>query len=76
MIHFYTCLSAVLAPLATGAASDAMGGPIYGFMLATGFAALLFVGMLLNQFLDPTSTVLEHADEIEYRQLASKISST
>ena len=55
VILFFTCLSAVLAPLAIGATSDAMGGPIYGFGLATGFAALLFIGFLLNQFFDPTS---------------------
>jgi fucose permease len=76
VILFYTCLSAVLAPLAIGAISDAMGKPIYGFMLATGFAALLFVGMLLNQFFDPTSAVLGRADETEYQHLASNISST
>jgi hypothetical protein len=45
-------------------------------VLATGFAALLFVGMLLNQFFDPTSVVLGRADETEYQQLASNISST
>jgi fucose permease len=67
VILFYTCLSAVLAPLAIGAVSDAMGGPIYGFMLATGFAALLFAGTLLNQFVDPISTVLGRADETEYK---------
>ena len=76
VILFYTCLSAVLAPLAIGAVSDAMGGPIYGFMLATGFAALLFVGMLLNHFLNPTSAVLGRADETEYQPLLSNISST
>jgi fucose permease len=71
VILCYTCLSAVLAPLAIGAVSDTMGKPIYGFMLATGFAALLFVGMLLNQFFDPTSAVLGRADETEYTQLTS-----
>ena len=76
VILFYTCLSAVLAPLAIGAISDAMGGPIYGFMLATGFAALLFMGMLLNQFFDPTRAVLGRADETEYAQLTSDITST
>ena len=45
VILFFTCLSAVLAPLAMGAVSDAMGGPKYGFVLATGFAALLFAGL-------------------------------
>ena len=76
MILFYTCVSAVLAPLAIGAISDAMGGPIYGFMLATGFAALLFVGTLLNQFFDPARAVLGRADETEYEPLTSNISST
>jgi len=76
VILFYTCLSAVLGPLAIGAVSDAMGGPIYGFMLASGFAVLLFVGMLLNQFFDPSSAVLGRADETEYTPLASDITST
>ena len=76
VILFYTCLSAVLAPLAIGAISDFMGGPIYGFMLATGFAALLFIGMLLNQFFDPSSATLGHADETEYKQVASDVAST
>ena len=75
VILFYTCLSAVLGPLAIGAVSDAMGGPIYGFMLASGFAALLFVGMLLNQFFDPSSAVLGRADETEYAPLTSDITS-
>lgn len=68
VILFYTCLSAVLAPLAIGAISDAMGGPIYGFMLATGFAALLFVGTLLNQIFDPSSVTLGRADRSEYQK--------
>jgi fucose permease len=71
VILFFTCLSAVLAPLAIGAISDAMGGPIYGFMLATGFAALLFIGMLLNQFFDPTRATLGLADETEYKLATS-----
>jgi fucose permease len=71
VILFYTCLSAVLAPLAIGAVSDAMGGPIYGFMLATGFAALLFVGLMLNSLFEPTSALFKHADETEYKQVAS-----
>lgn len=74
VILFYTCLAAVLAPLAIGAVSDAMGGPIYGFTLATVFSALLFVGMLLNQSWDPTRAVLGRADQSDYEQLASDIS--
>ena len=66
VILFYTCLSAVLAPLAMGAISDAMGGPTYGFMLATGFAVLLFAGTLLNQRFDPSSITLCRADQEQY----------
>jgi fucose permease len=68
VILFYTCVSAVLAPLAIGALSDALGGTIYGFVLATGFAALLFLGALLNQWLDPTRATLGRADELQYKQ--------
>jgi len=71
VILFFTCLSAVLAPLAMGAISDALGGPIYGFMLATGFAALLFAGLVLNQIFDPTGMTLERADETEYSEVVS-----
>jgi fucose permease len=66
VILFYTCLSAVLAPLAMGAVSDAMGGPLYGFMLATGFAALLFVGLLFNGLFNPAGDVFRRADQSDY----------
>jgi fucose permease len=66
VILFFTCLSAVLGPLAMGAVSDAMGHPKYGFVLATGFAALLFVGLMLNWIFDPTRDRLHHLDETEY----------
>ena len=48
VILLFTCISAVLAPLAMGAISDRMGGPVYGFVLATGFAALLCIGLTLQ----------------------------
>lgn len=66
VILFFTCLSAVLGPLAMGAVSDAMGQPKYGFVLATGFAALLFVSLMLNWIFDPTRDLLHHLDETEY----------
>ena len=66
VILFYTCLSAVLAPLAMGAVSDAMGGPIYGFGLATGFAALLFIGLVLNNVFNPAAAVFQRADQSDY----------
>jgi fucose permease len=75
VILFFTCLSAVLAPLAIGAISDAMGGPIYGFMLATGFAGLLFIGLVLNQIFDPTKATLGRLDETEYHLAAPGTSS-
>src|SRR3954454_14985846 len=58
VILFFTCLSAVVGPLTMAAISDAMGHPKYGFILATGFAALLFVGLLLNWLFDPTRDLL------------------
>ena len=56
---------------AIGAVSDAFGHIEYGFALATGFAALLFIGSLLNWLLNPTRAVLERLDVTEYRQDAT-----
>ncbi len=67
VILFFTCLSAVVGPLAMGAVSDAMGDAKYGFVLASGFAAVLFVGLLLNWMFDPTRELLSHLDKTEYR---------
>jgi len=66
VILFFTCVSAVLGPLAMGAVSDVMGQPKYGFMLAAGFAALLFLGLLFNWILDPTRALLGKLDHTEY----------
>jgi fucose permease len=66
VLLFFTCLSAVLAPLAMGAVSDALGGPMYGFTLATGFAAVLFGGLLLNNVFKPAAKVFEQADQNDY----------
>ena len=71
VILFFTCVSAVLAPLAMGAVSDAMGQIAYGFWLATGFAGLLFAGLLLNWLTDPTRAVLERLDLADYKQEVS-----
>jgi fucose permease len=69
VILFFTCASAVVAPLAIGAVSDAFGQIVYGFWLATGFAALLFAGSLANWRLNPTRELLERRDDTEYREL-------
>jgi FHS family L-fucose permease-like MFS transporter len=66
VILFFTCISAVVGPLAMGAMSDAMGHPKYGFILATGFAGLLFAGLLVNWIFDPTHQLLKALDETEY----------
>jgi DHA1 family quinolone resistance protein-like MFS transporter len=66
VILFFTCAAAVLAPLAIGGMSDAFGRIEYGFSLATGFAALLFFGALLNWLFNPTRAVLERLDVTEY----------
>ncbi len=44
VILFFTCLSAVAAPLAMGLISDHTGNPASGFTLATALALLLFAG--------------------------------
>ena len=69
VILFFTCLSAVLGPLAMGAISDAFGDPKDGFILATGFAAVLFIGLLLNWIFNPTRLLLQKLDVTEYQAL-------
>ena len=66
VILFFTCASAVIAPLAIGAVGDAFGHIIYGFWLATGFAVVLFAGAVANWLLDPTQRVLEQLEATEY----------
>jgi fucose permease len=67
VILFFTCASAVVAPMAIGAISDGMGHITYGFWLATIFALLLFGGTLINWLLDPTRAVLAQLDSSDYR---------
>ncbi len=66
VILFFTCLSAVLAPLSMGAVSDSMGGPRYGLLLATGFAALLFAGFVWNLIFNPAGKIFDRADRTDY----------
>jgi fucose permease len=71
VILFFTCGAAALGPLAMGAVSDAFGDPKYGFALATLFAALLFVGLLLNWMRDPAQKRLAAVNSSEYREADS-----
>ena len=66
VILFFTCLSAVIGPLAMGAISDSFGDPKYGFVLATAFAALLCAGLLLNWIFNPARDLLKKLDHSEY----------
>jgi fucose permease len=66
VILFFTCGAAVLGPLSMGAISDSLGDPKYGFFLATGFATLLFLSLLLNWILNPTREILLRLDATEY----------
>jgi fucose permease len=68
VILFFTCVSAVVAPLTIGIAGDAFGDIIYGYWIASAFATLLFGGSVLNWALNPTRTVLEERDLAEYVQ--------
>ena len=68
VLLFFTCVSAVFAPLAMGAVGDAMGHIVYGFWLAAGFAGFLFAALLLNWLFDPTRAVLQRLNVTEYQQ--------
>lgn len=67
VLLFFTCVSAAAGPLAMGAVSDLFGGPRYGFMLASVFAALLFAGCLLNSIFDPARDRLSSLDKSQYQ---------
>jgi DHA1 family quinolone resistance protein-like MFS transporter len=66
VILFFTAFAAALGPLAMGAVSDALGDIKYGFVLATGFAGLLFVGLLINRVFDPAGARLASRDDSDY----------
>lgn len=66
VILFFTCVSAVISPLAMGVVSDAFGGPVYGFVLATGLAGLLFAALLFNAARDPAAARLARFDASQY----------
>jgi MFS transporter, FHS family, L-fucose permease len=62
VILFFTAAAAAAGPLAMGAVSDAWRDPRAGFVLATVFALLLLIGLLLNWLLDPSRKRLESED--------------
>lgn len=68
LILFFTAASAAIAPLLMAVASDRFGGGDIriGFVLATGFAGLLFVMGLVNWIANPAAAALKAADQSEY----------
>lgn len=67
IILFFTASGAAIGPLLMGAVSDAFGHQAkFGFILATVFAALLFVGFVLNLIVNPTEKRLSKLDASEY----------
>jgi hypothetical protein len=50
------------------AVSDALGDIKFGFVLATGFALLLFAGLLLNGLLDPAGARLASRNAADYAE--------
>src|SRR5579863_6040229 len=72
VILFFTCGAAALGPLAMGAISDTFGDPKYGFILATGLSALLFLGLLLNWIFNPARELLQRLDHSEYGLVAGQ----
>ena len=66
VILFFTCVSAVLSPLAMGAVSDVFGGPQYGFVLATVLAGVLCVALAVNVVKEPAKARLARFDDSQY----------
>ncbi len=69
VILFFTCFSAAVGPLAMGAVSDLGGDIVYGFVLATVLAVLLFAQMLYNSVMKPTREHLARLDASEYGEV-------
>jgi fucose permease len=64
---FFTAAGAALGPLAMGAVSDLFGhNAMYGFVLATIFAALLFIAVIINLLFNPTQIRLQQLEKSEY----------
>jgi fucose permease len=62
----FTALAAALAPFAMGAVSDAYHSPRYGFVLATGFALLLALGLGVNALSGASKRRLHDMEQREY----------
>ncbi len=71
VILFFTAAGAAFGPLLMGLISDAFGGDaVYGFVVATVFALLLFSGLLYNWLKTPVENQLRRIEQSEYVPLA------
>ena len=70
VILFFTACAAAAFPLAMGAVGDAFGGVRFGFVLATGFAVLLFAALSFNRIVQPAKQRLRSRDQGDYETLA------
>jgi len=67
VILFFTAAGAAAGPLIMGIVTDANGGDAkYGFIVATVFSALLFLGLLYNTIKKPTEQRLLEIESSEY----------
>jgi len=68
LLLFFTCLSAVFAPLAMGAMGDVMGDSRYAIIVGAVFATLLVLLCLWNAARQPFRHRLAERDASDYRQ--------
>ncbi len=69
IILFFTALGAVFGPLAMAIVGDMFGGnAYYGFVVATCFAFILFVGFLYNLVFSPVEKRLQAMEASVYQQ--------
>src|SRR5690606_38497290 len=66
LLLFFTCVSAVLAPLAMGALGDALGDSTYAILLGAVFATLLVVQCAWNAVRRPFTERLAQRNEADY----------
>jgi fucose permease len=72
VILFFTAAAATFGPLAMAAVSDSYASTRAGFVLATVFALLLFLGLLGNWLVDPAGGRLERSDDAEHGDRANE----
>lgn len=66
VILFFTAVAAAVGPLLMGAVGDLLGDVKYAFVLATAFAATLFLGMTYNLLKDPAAAIHAKVEQSEY----------